>query len=134
MSISGPVTTNFSARRHAVVLFPHCTLHLCVRSQRSLQLDASTAERACRRLVDRALAAGGRDNVTVVAQRTAGTVSHRGGDLRSESSAVRIEEVQSGGVGSYVDVIARAERDLGAGYGNHPSAIGPDMHDLRSPE
>jgi len=33
---------------------------------RTQLLDASTAEQACRRLVDRALAAGGRDNVTVV--------------------------------------------------------------------
>lgn len=33
---------------------------------RTLLLDAATAEQACRVLVDRALAAGGRDNVTVV--------------------------------------------------------------------
>ena len=33
---------------------------------RRLLLDAATAEQACRVLVDRALAAGGRDNVTVV--------------------------------------------------------------------
>jgi hypothetical protein len=52
----------------------------------------------------------------------------------SEPPAVRTEEVQSGWVGSDVDVVARAERELGTGYGNHPSAIGPDMHDLHSPE
>ena len=33
---------------------------------RTLLIDATTAEQACRVLVDRALAAGGRDNVTVV--------------------------------------------------------------------
>ena len=33
---------------------------------RTALVEASTAERACRQLVDRALAAGGRDNVTVV--------------------------------------------------------------------